>query len=1309
MGYVAGLNQAAVATRGAAAEMGKAAAANKQFTRDVSRGALVGGAALLGMAGAAVMTAADFDKAMSGVQAATHETAANMELLRAAAIKAGADTAFSAMEAADGMTALAKAGVSTKDVLSGGLRGALDLAAAGQVSVGDAADTAATAMTQFNLKGAAVPHIADLLAAAAGKAQGSVGDMSAALKQSGLVASQMGLSIEDTTGTLSAFASAGLIGSDAGTSLRTMLLRLANPSNEAAKTMSDLGIAAYDAQGQFVGIESIAGQLQTAFQGQTQATKDAALATIFGSDAIRGANVLYTQGAAGIQKWNDKVNDQGYAAKTAAIQLDNLRGDIEKLTGSLQSALIGSGSGANGALRGITQGATGAVNAFGELPGAVQGGATVLSAVGGTALIAAGAFGTMAPKVRETRKALLEMGAAGQFANRSISFLGKAGLAAGSVLILAEAVSVLDRRIDHWAGLSEDVDLLSVSLAKFASTGQVGGSAAKALGGDFGELEAAFKEVEKGRSTFQSILRAPIKLTDMFIPGSMDSLRDAKERIDEVDKALAHLAATGQGAAAAGALEQMVSALGLTGQAAKDFRAQFDDYKAALEAGGPAAAAAAQGAVDVGDGLGAVTPEARAAAEALDNYKIALDDMTAIDAYTANAQLAQSFRELAKSMRDGGKVTNEEKVSLGGFAKDVKGAASAVFEASGNQDKANATMARGRSHFIKLAEAAGYSAGEARKLANRLGLIPPKKETKVTTPGMDPAIGRAGTYLDFLNAIPHNLTTTVTTRFLEIGKGYKVPSATPGRSSGVSTNKEGGYISGPGTWTSDSIPALLSNGEYVVKAAAVAKYGTHFFDMANAMGYADGGDVPTKAESKAAAKAAAKKAAEARAQNRAATSARSTARATSAIVARTPVTDSVAEIEEAIAAVERLTDAYADQQAMVGMNAAERRKYLAEHKSAANADLLATRKSRAEDRAAAKAKADEEAREHAATLVNNRQEWEFSHLTMEQQAADLAARIGAEEQYSDKWLSLMNQREQIVEQMRQTDEAAAMARAAAAEERRRAMEDDIRASATVVAEAIKARNAYAGGIAGSITSFGSVTSGTASASGIARSMSQRVAIAREYVANIRTLRAAGLNEASIQDILSKGVDGGAAYAKALVKAGLPSILSVNQSQAQLNTLGNDFGADVAGGFYNAGIAAKRGLLDGMLADTGELAGAMRTFADQLISSLTTELDIHSPSRRMAREVGVHIPGGVLMGVKQGEPALRAYMNKMVDPPVYASTRISGGASMDARLDVGKLELQLRRANDLLERSLDEHRTVSKVLTTTPAPRAVVSV
>jgi TP901 family phage tail tape measure protein len=330
----------------------------------------------------------EFDSAMSQVQAATMETAGNMDRLRDAATEAGARTQYSSVEAAQGITELAKAGVQTTDIINGGLNGALDLAAAGQMEVADAAEIGATALNVFNLEGDQMSHVADLLAAGAGKAQGSVHDLGMALNQSALVAAQTGLSIEDTTGALAAFASQGLIGSDAGTSFRSMLLHLQNPSNESADIMERLGIALYDTNGEFVGLQNLAGQLQTRLSGLTQAQRDQAMAQIFGSDAVRAANVLYEQGAEGIADWTAKVNDAGYAQEQATRLTDNLRGDLERLGGAFDSVVTTIGGAGQGALRELVQlltavvsGVGWAVEAFSDLPGPVQATVTVLGAL----------------------------------------------------------------------------------------------------------------------------------------------------------------------------------------------------------------------------------------------------------------------------------------------------------------------------------------------------------------------------------------------------------------------------------------------------------------------------------------------------------------------------------------------------------------------------------------------------------------------------------------------------------------------------------------------------------------------------------------------------------------------------------------------------------------------------------------------------------------------------------------------------------------------------------------------------------------
>jgi TP901 family phage tail tape measure protein len=331
--------------------------------------------------GVAVAKFAEFDAAMSQAQAASGTTGKELGALRDAAVKAGKDTQYSATEAAQGITELSKAGVSASNILKGGLAGALSLAAAGQIEVADAAEIAATAMTQFKLQGSQVSHVADLLAAGANKAQGGVGDLGMALKQSGLVAGQTGLSIEETTAGLTAFASAGLIGSDAGTSFKTMLQRLTPQSDEAAGLMEQLGISAYDAGGNFIGLEKFAGNLQGALKNLTPEQRNAAMSVIFGSDAVRAANVLYNEGAEGIHRWTEETNQAGYAAQQAAQLTDNLKGDLERLGGSFETNLIQAGSGANDTLRFLVQTGESALDVLGQIPGPVMAGAAAFTAL----------------------------------------------------------------------------------------------------------------------------------------------------------------------------------------------------------------------------------------------------------------------------------------------------------------------------------------------------------------------------------------------------------------------------------------------------------------------------------------------------------------------------------------------------------------------------------------------------------------------------------------------------------------------------------------------------------------------------------------------------------------------------------------------------------------------------------------------------------------------------------------------------------------------------------------------------------------
>jgi TP901 family phage tail tape measure protein len=289
------------------------------------------------------------------------------------------------------------------DIINGGLRGALNLAAAGNQTVGQAAETAATSMTRFGLSGAQVPHVADVLAAAANKAQGDVSDMASALDYAGVQAAQMGASFESVVGTLALFAHNGLVGSQAGTELRGMIASLSGPSKAAKNEMEGLGISIYDVHGKFIGLDGVANELHTKLSGLSQAERDQALNIIFSNQQMAAAEILMKSGAKGVQDWTNNVNQSGYAANLAGQKMNNLAGDVEQLKGSIETALIQSGSSGNTVLRGMAKGANDVVGAYLDMPGPVQKGATAVAAVGSAAAITGGAMLLMIPKIEAAK------------------------------------------------------------------------------------------------------------------------------------------------------------------------------------------------------------------------------------------------------------------------------------------------------------------------------------------------------------------------------------------------------------------------------------------------------------------------------------------------------------------------------------------------------------------------------------------------------------------------------------------------------------------------------------------------------------------------------------------------------------------------------------------------------------------------------------------------------------------------------------------------------------------------------------------
>lgn len=447
--YVPNVNAAGQATKNLRSELADLRKNNAATWSDMERNMAVAGAALAGLGTWAVKVAATFDKQMSEVKAITGETAEGMDGLRKAALDAGKATAFSATEAAQAEAELAKAGLTTADILGGALDGALSLAAAGTLDLAEAASIAAKTMGQFGLKGADVARVADLLAGGANATATDVKELGDALAMGGLAANAAGLDIEQTTTILSAFAKGALTGSDAGTSLKTMLLMLQAPTDKARKVMEKYGLSVYDANGNMLDAYSLAGELQSSFGSLTQEERNAALATIFGADAMRAANILYQQGATGLHEVNKELLAQADAAKTAAIKQDNLSGDIEKLKGSLETLFITSGEGAMGPLRLIVQSLDHLVNTFGELPEPLQIAISGFATLTGATLLGAAATMKMTRMVSDSLSAMAAAGPRTAAMARGLQAVATtAGRATVALVVVTTALELLSNVVD---------------------------------------------------------------------------------------------------------------------------------------------------------------------------------------------------------------------------------------------------------------------------------------------------------------------------------------------------------------------------------------------------------------------------------------------------------------------------------------------------------------------------------------------------------------------------------------------------------------------------------------------------------------------------------------------------------------------------------------------------------------------------------------------------------------------------------------------------------------------------------------------
>lgn len=743
----------------------------------IASGMTAAGLAVAAFGVAAVKMAADFDQQMSTVQANTGATSAQMDQLRAAAIEAGASTVYSASDSADAINDLGKAGMSVTDILNGGLTGALNLAASDGMAVGDAAEYMANALSMFHLKGSQASQVADTLAAGAGKAVGNVSDFGEALNNCGAQANSFGMNVQETTGVLALFAQNGTIGAEAGTQLNSMLMKLAAPSAEASNTMKELGISAYDAQHHFVGMANFAGQLQKAEKGLTDEQRNQANATIFGSYAIKAANYLYEAGAGGVNKWTKAVSESGYAADQAAAKNNNLKGDLENLSGSMESLMISVGEGAQGPLRKMVQGLDTLVDAFAGLPSGAQQTLVVMASL-------AGVFGAVHK-------------AAGNLNGSTSTMANNIGLAIDPIqrvkTALASAQTAFQMFKASQMSASEQMEAFGTSASKAqlktAGFKAVGSSVMSLLGGPWGialtvagaalsafisrqqkakeATEQLQSALESGSSISETIASAYQKMNfagaDMthWMGEAKVSLTDMtsaamgnKAATDKVNAALKEYGKQGHSQmAVAQKMRDSIKDEAKAYQEAKEQTKQkAKASKDAVDADGKSASAAKE-AASANKELGSSASDASSQIDDLVQALFGLESGN-LTADQAVDQLNQKIGELSDTCKDNGVVFDQNgnlldkfsekgtktKQALEDIASSAQNAAEKILKqgentnfSNGELNRARVVLQDAREAVIRQAEASGMSAQAANDLADRWGLSSSHIHSSITS------------------------------------------------------------------------------------------------------------------------------------------------------------------------------------------------------------------------------------------------------------------------------------------------------------------------------------------------------------------------------------------------------------------------------------------------------------------------------------------------------------------------------------------------------------------------------------------------
>lgn len=325
-----------------------------------------GSAAAVAFTKTSIDSGMNFDTAMSQVAATMGTTVDKIENVKAKAEEMGRTTKYTATEAAEGMNILAQAGLSADEQISG-IGTVLNLASAGTMSLEESASYTAGAVKGFGDSMGNASYYADLMAKGATLANTNVRGLGEAFSGSAATAKNYGQAADSVTLSLLRLAEQNVTGSEASTALNRAMADLYTPTDDASKALNQLGVSAYEANGDAKDFNDLVDELNGSLQGMTAEQKNNALATIFTTQGLQAFNKMTASSDATVQKfWKGIQDSSGSAAQQAATQLDNLKGDITLLSSATEGLELGFYNTFSGAIRGAIKGVTSEVSGLAE-------------------------------------------------------------------------------------------------------------------------------------------------------------------------------------------------------------------------------------------------------------------------------------------------------------------------------------------------------------------------------------------------------------------------------------------------------------------------------------------------------------------------------------------------------------------------------------------------------------------------------------------------------------------------------------------------------------------------------------------------------------------------------------------------------------------------------------------------------------------------------------------------------------------------------------------------------------------------------